>query len=273
MNDFFFIIAKLGWALISPANLLAALLILATVCVWLRWRIGPILLTLLTLLVMPVWWYPVGDIFLYPLESRFSQSLSTPDEIDGIIVLGGGEDYRQSLAWQTPQLGEGGERFLAGTQLARQYPSAPVIYSGGSPLIGQPDNGEMIVFASQLFQQTGLDPRRLILETGSRNTDENFRQLRSILPDVDGHYLLVTSAFHMPRAMAVAQKQGLNVTAYPVDYRSAPPEQRKFKADFLEHLIQLDLAFREWTGLLVYYLTDRTSSLFPDNEQATTDAD
>lgn len=266
-------IAKLGWALVSPANLLALLLVFATFFIWLRWRLGMILLRLITVMVVPLWWYPLGDVLLYPLESRFSQLQSTPDQVDGIIVLGGGEDYRASLAWQQPQLGEGGERYLAGAQLARAYPSVQVIYSGGSPLINHPDSGEMMVFASRLFQQTGLNPERLILETGSRNTAENFRQLQSLLPDADGRYLLVTSAFHMPRAVGVAEKQGISVTPYPVDYRSTPPGQREIKADFLEHLIQLDLAAREWLGLLVYFLTDRTTALFPAAEHAGTDAD
>lgn len=273
MSDVFFLIAKIGWALISPANLLVVLLVLATLLVWLRIRGGLLLLLLVTLSVIPVWWYPVGDVLLYPLETRFKMPLSAPTDVDGIIVLGGGEDYRQSRVWQQPQLGEGGERFLTGATLARDYPTVPVIYSGGSPLINQPDNGEMIVFASQLFQQSGLDPKRLMLETSSRNTAENFRELRAILPNADGHYLLVTSAFHMPRAMGVAQSQGLNITAYPVDYRSAPPDKREFKADFLEHLTQLDLAVREWIGLLAYYLTDRTATLFPTVENANTDAD
>lgn len=273
MSDVFFVIAKIGWALISPANLLAALLTMATLLVWLRRRSGSVLLLLISLMVVPIWWYPVGDIFLHPLETRFKAPPPTLSDIDGIIVLGGGEDYRQSLAWQQPQLGEGGERFLAAAQLARDYPAAPVIYSGGSPLLTRPGNGEMIVFASQLFQQSGLDPKRLRLETDSRNTAENFRELKAILPKDDGHYLLVTSAFHMPRAMGVAHNLGLEMTPYPVDYRSAPPAERAFKADFLEHMTQLDLAAREWTGLLVYYLTDRTASLFPAAKHANTDAD
>jgi uncharacterized SAM-binding protein YcdF (DUF218 family) len=86
--------------------------------------------------------------------------------------------------------------------------------------------------------------------------------MKPLLPKNNGTYLLVTSAYHMPRSIAVARQQHIHVIAYPVDYRSNDLKHRQWDVDFFEHLEVLEPAWREWIGLTVYYWTGKTSEWF-----------
>nr|WP_235584665.1 YdcF family protein [Thiomicrospira sp. WB1] len=113
----------------------------------------------------------------------------------------------------------------------------------------------------------GIAPSRLIIESDSRNTYENFIAIRPLLPNPNGRYLLVTSAFHMPRAVGIARQTGVNVIPWPTDYKSAQGPYRQANFKFSGHLDMLETAWREWLGLTAYYLTDRSASWFPAPEK------
>ncbi len=157
--------------------------------------------------------YPVSDYLMHPLETRFSKPEVLPDTIDGIIILGGGENLKISIGWNTAEIGSGGDRFIAAATLAKHYPNAPVIFSGGSGLLRFDTTITGGDIARKLFLTVGIDEERLIIESQSRNTYENFVLLKDILPKSDGRYLLVTSAFHMPRSVGIARHQNINVIA------------------------------------------------------------
>jgi len=160
-------------------------------------------------------------------------------------------------------LGKGGDRFVATAILAKQYPNAPIIFSGGSGLLrfDTIENKENI--GRSLLLAVGIDEQRLIIEPHARNTHENFLMTAPLLPDRQGTYLLVTSAFHMPRAIGIARQNMINVIAYPVDYRSNTPSHRQWDFNLFEHLEVLEPAWREWIGLTVYYWTGKTSEWLP----------
>lgn len=264
MDNVFFIASKLAWTILSPSNLIILLMALATVMLLMnktaiaKWIFVP--LTILTLLLMA---YPFGDSLISPLESRFSQPAILPQYIDGIIVLGGGEKLKQSLSWHTQELGDGGDRYIAAAVLAKHYPDTPIIYSGGSGLLRFQKGENEANIAENLLAALGISQERLLIESQSRNTYENFLFVKRKLPKLSGTYLLVTSAFHMPRAVGIARKQYLNVIPYPVDYRSNSVDLRQWDFDLSEHLHVLELAWREWIGLTVYYWTGKTAAWLP----------
>lgn len=264
MDNLFFILSKLAWGLLSPTNLIVLLFTLATILLFLnRAKAAKRILLPTALLSLSVLLYPLGDMLIYPLESRFSKPAELPESIDGIIVLGGGEELKLSLSWHTQELGNGGDRYVAAAILAKQYPETQVIFSGGSgSLLFQGVNNEGSI-AHILLTNLGVNKQRLIIESQSRNTFENFQLMKPLLPKSDGVYLLVTSAFHMPRSVAIARKQGIEVIAYPVDYRSNTPQYRQWDFNLFEHLEVLEPAWREWIGLTVYYWTGKTSSWLP----------
>ncbi len=211
--------------------------------------------------------YPVSDYLMNPLETRFSKPEILPEHIDGIIILGGGEELKLSIGWNTIEMGNGGDRFVGAAFLAKQYPNTPVIFSGG--------NGSLLLnsivregdLARKLLTTVGIDNNRLTLESQSRNTYENFVLLKPLLPNKHGIYLLVTSAFHMPRSVGVARKNEINVISYPVDYRSNKPSFRQWDFNLFDHLEALEPAWREWIGLTVYYWTGKTSEWLPQDNK------
>ena len=264
MDNLFFIASKLVWGFLSPSNLFIWCLLLATVLVWCgRVAVARRLLSILALTGLFVMAYPVSDWLMSPLESRFSMPSELPQQVDGIIVLGGAEDLKLSAAWSRPQVGESAERVLAAAELSRLYPDVPIIYSGGSNLIQMPELSQQGETSRALLIQAGIDPNRIFIEPNARNTYENFIRLKPLLPDVKGRYLLVTSAFHMPRSVGIAHKQAISVIPYPVDYRSSQPQQRYWDFDLSAHLNVLETAWREWIGLTVYYLTGKSAAWFP----------
>jgi len=264
VDELFFLVSKLAWGLLSPSHIIVFLLVLSALLLLMnKIRQAKFILLPTVLISVLVLLYPVGDLLISPLESRFSKPSSLPDNIDGIIILGGGEELRLSLDWQVAEIGNGGDRYLAAAILARHYPALPIIFSGGSGHLNfsKPLREGDIFY--QLLTAIGIEEHRLIIESSSRNTHENFVYLKSHLPAQSGHYLLVTSAFHMPRAIGVARQQGINVIAYPVDYRGNTEEFRQWGFDFFGHLQALEPAWREWIGLMTYYWTGKIGHWFP----------
>ncbi|WP_311195277.1 YdcF family protein [Thiomicrorhabdus immobilis] len=207
--------------------------------------------------------YPISDYLMKPLEERFSTPSVMPEKIDGIIILGGGEDLKRSLSWKVAELGLGGDRYIGTASLALAYPNVPVIFTGGSGLVSLQNSEGEGALARQILTTIGIQESRLIIESKSRNTYENFKYTKVLLPKPQGTYLLVTSSFHMPRSVGVARAQGINVIPYPVDYRTNADELRIFDFDLFDHLKALEPAWREWVGLTVYYFTDKTANWFP----------
>jgi uncharacterized SAM-binding protein YcdF (DUF218 family) len=269
MDELFFILSKLAWGVLSPTNMIILMMALGTlflmkgaVSAAKKILVSTVVVTLLLTI------YPLGDSVMFPLENRFSKPQVMPVQIDGIIVLGGGEQLKTSLSWQSAELGAGGDRYIGAAILAKRYPTAPVIFTGGNSLLSFQGKGDQGNIAQTVLTAIGIEKSRLIIESKSRNTNENFLFIRPLLPEIMGNYLLVTSAFHMPRAMGIARQQGLNVIAYPVDYRSNQPVLRQWSFNLYEHLEVLEPAWREWIGLTVYYITGRTDEWFPAPVQA-----
>ncbi len=268
MDSVFFIISKVAWALLSPTNVLMSLVIIATICLFMNkiWcaklLLGFVAIVGATLIV-----YPVSDWVMSPLESRFSKPEIMPNQVDGIIMLGGSESLPVSLSWNTVEVGEAADRYIAMADLAARYPDVPVIFTGGSGLVSLQNSGKEGDLAATLLQYVGIDKSRFIIESESRNTYENFLLVKSKLPELNGQYLLITSAFHMSRSVGIARQQGINVIPYPVDFRTQNAELRQFDFDLYGHLSVLEPAWREWIGLAVYYLSGKTSSWFPKQIQ------
>jgi uncharacterized SAM-binding protein YcdF (DUF218 family) len=203
--------------------------------------------------------FPLGDVLLRPIEGQY---LANPEmtQVDGIILLGGGEDARASAFWQQMQLNEVGERYLAAISLAQRYPQAKLLFTGGSGALR--DLGGIRVteasWAEQVFLAHGIAKTRLLLEGASRNTAENARlSLALAQPKPGQRWVLVTSAFHMPRAMRSFEAAGWGgVIAYPVDHRSKAISDG-IGWNLSRNLDVLNTAIRERIGQLAYRLSGR----------------
>jgi len=259
VDTIFFIISKVAWGLIRPETwglLLVAAIFLALLSgrlVLARWMSG---LTLVYFVAFGM--LPAGPLLLGTLESRYPANPPLGD-VAGIIVLGGGESGRHSDLWQQPQVNEAGDRFIAALALAHRFPEAPVLFTGGLGSLNQ-DGLPGAEVANEIFLDAGLAPERLILEPASRTTAENASASLALRPDErEGEWLLVTSGFHMPRAIETFCAAGwTDLTAWPTDFRS-DPAPGGITWGFLDRLSKLDLAMKEYVGLLAYRLTGRAS--------------
>ncbi|MBW7965994.1 YdcF family protein [Bradyrhizobium sp. BR 10261] len=248
-----------------PLNLLVELGIIAVVLMATRFaRFGrKLAVTTLVLLALAAF-SPLGNLLLYPLESRFPPWDPSRGAPDGIIVLGGSVDTDLSAAHRTPVVARAADRLLAPAELARRYPKARIVFTGGSANLVSTDAREAD-YSVPILEGIGIPKERLVVERNSRNTYENaIFTKRLVQPKPGERWLLVTSAFHMPRSMGIFRKAGFDVEAYPVDWRMGGPDDLfSFTNISADGLGRTDVAVREWIGLLAYRLMGRTSELLP----------
>ena len=250
-----FITAKLLQFATQPLAWVALLLLGALIGMHWGLRLGWAALTVLIV----QGWEPLPDALIRQLEARHPEAAaSTPlAGYAGVVVLGGA--LEPAYVWQghsQPALNEAGERMTAALPLLQQSPKLRLLFTGGD---GQLFAGSLTEAqrAARFFATMGVAPERLLLESASRTTYEN-AVFSARLPSVDPRqpWLLLTSAWHMPRAMASFQKAGWNVTPYPVDFRagSATPWTEYSLADGAR---KWHLLLHEAVGLLAYRLTGR----------------
>lgn len=258
----FFTLSKLIWPLFAPGTLVVILGTLLTIGLWTRfYKSARTFLSIGCLIVLIIAVTPVSHMVITPLESRF-MTPALPETIDGIIMLGGAENQYYTRVWNQVELGDGAERYLAFVQLCHMFPSARKVYTGGSgSLTSQEFKGADV--AVKLFAMLDMDTDSIIFETRSKNTWENARFSRKMLnPQPHEKWILVTSSYHMPRAVGVFQKNNWEVIPYPVDHKSTRgkgPWQLRFLGNFK----RLEMGLHEWTGLLAYRLTQKIDRLFP----------
>lgn len=261
MDTAFYVATKALWLVARPETLLLlALLAGALALLAGRRRLGASL-SLGTLgLCVAVGAFPVHNLLLRPLETRFAAAPPTED-LEGVIVLGGAEAVFETRAWRAPQVNDAADRYLAAIALARVHPEATLLFAGGGAQLDP--TGEEAEIARSLFVAAGIAPERIVLENRSRNTVENARNARALVPaELSGDWALVTSAFHMPRAVGAFCAAGwTRMVPWPTDFRTAPWRPRW---DFAGNLALLNTGAREWLGLLGYRATGRSTALFPD---------
>lgn len=207
----------------------------------------------------------LANLVILPLEQRFpAPSLeSLPNSVHGVIVLGGGIQPEMSEKRSRLELNSSGDRVAYLPLFARKYPEAKIVYSTGSGFVTKQAYPEAPM-AQRWMQDLGTAQGRVIYESTSRNTYENVVESKKIVqPQANETWLLVTSAFHMPRAVGVFQKQGWSVIPFPVDFRTIPRQGFFSSNGLFQHGETLSLATKEWLGLFAYRIFGRTDSMFP----------
>lgn len=263
MDTHFFIASKVVWLMVRPETLLLLALGIGLLLMAARRdRVGRVVLGLTVLSLVLVALLPLGDLLLRPLETRFPANPRLTD-VAGIIILGGGEDGAATAAWQVPAVNAAGDRLIAGIALAHRFPEARVILSGGSGSLGGGPGGASV--AAEILRDASIAPERLVVESGSRNTAENAHLSRELVEGSGpGSWVLVTSAWHMPRAVGSFCAAGWRgLVPYPTDHRTGISSEW-IGWDLAGHLDALNTGAKEWLGLLAYRLAGRTNALLPD---------
>jgi len=261
----FFILSKILGFFALPSDDAAALAALGVILLFTRYkRTGRALATIGIVLLLVAGLTPLGNALMLPLEDRFPPWDPSRGAPTGIIVLGGAIGPELSAARGTPALNESAERITATAVLARQYPQARIIFSGGDARLVL-KGGNEADYAIDLFESLGVPRSRIEAEARSRNTIENALFSKALArPKPGERWLLVTSAFHMPRAIGVFRHVGFAVEAYPVDWRTRGPIDLALPMESVTAgLRRTDTAMHEWVGLFAYWITSRSTALFP----------
>lgn len=261
----FFVLSKILGFFATPSNLIAVLCAAGALLLVMRIRRAgkSVMLTGVALLLI-AGYSPLGNVLLLMLSERFPPWQDGGRAPDGIIILGGAINSEVSAARNALELDASAERIIAMLELARRYPGARIVYSGGSGNLVQNSVAEAPI-AGRLLTQFGVAPDRIVIEQNSRTTLENARFTRErVSPQPGERWLLVTSSFHMPRSIGAFRSAGFDVEAYPVDWRTRGRGDTGWPFDRLSAgLARCDVAVHEWTGLFAYWISGKSSALLP----------
>jgi uncharacterized SAM-binding protein YcdF (DUF218 family) len=264
----FFYLSKILWWVAAPSNVLIGLVVIGALLLFTRWNRGGrrlVAFSALGLLVCGM--APIGIMLARPLENRFPIVSPEMPPPTGIIVLGGSIDQVTTAArGGQVVIGAAGSRITEAVALAHRYPQARLVFTGGSNALFAQDAEDEAAAAARLFAQMGIAPERIIIERDSRNTWENALLTKDLVkPKAGERWLLITSAWHMPRSVGIFRVAGFEVIAYPVDFESRNTD-REIRRPILPMSRGLDLVdrmAREWIGLLAYRVAGRTDALLP----------
>lgn len=262
----FHLFSAIFWALAQPLSLAALLVVLSVILQIVNQRRLAVAAGFMSFLILVVSaWTTAGALLLHPLEGRFTRPAEMPSRVDGIVVLGGGFEGAINLARGGYELNSSGDRFVEAAILARRFPQARVVVSGGSGSVFLAGEGDAAT-APRLLTALGVARERIEIENRSRDTFENARYSRLLVDPQSGEtWLLVTSAFHMPRAVGAFRQAGFPVVPWPVDYKTSGRERPGPAEDnALDSLRNTSIAIREWIALAAYRLAGRTPTLLPE---------
>ena len=261
----FFVLSKTLGLLLEPLVIPYLCLICAVLAFWRRRRrLGR--LFVMTAILLPLLYgvIPLSSQPLRFIENHIKPADLAERHIHGIIVLGGFTgDGVVAESRNQPNLGPAAERLTAGLQWHQKFPDKPLVFSGFS---GQlvPKGASEVEIVRQLLDDLVVDRTHIIFENKSRNTYENAVYSYDLMAPTPGsHWILITSASHMPRAIGSFRAAGWSgILGYPVDYQT--PEtgySRYWDIDYGTGLIRK--ALHEYAGLLVYWLSGRSTDFLP----------
>jgi len=251
----FFHFAQTFWFLCAPSHIAVWLILAAALLLYRkrpRWARRCAIAAGAVLILLG--FTPVSVWLMHPVENAYPRGL-LPRHIDGILILGGGTEGEIYASRGVTNADQGLTRLVAAYELARQHPEARVVFSGGPFPISDPESEARA--ARNILIGLGLEPERIVLEARSLNTWQNFTYTRALVKPKDGEtWVLITSAFHMPRAMAIASKVKWKMIPWPADYMTATGSHYEYR-DFTTNLQRADLAVHEGIGLLAYRLSGK----------------
>ncbi|MEW5423142.1 YdcF family protein [Amorphus sp. 3PC139-8] len=241
-----------------PSNILVFLVFLGLVLLLLRvYRAGILAIAVASVGFVIVGFSPLATLALAPLERIYPKAIPPEAPPTGILVFGGFVEDDISTSRDVPSVNESADRIIAVADLARRYPEAIVAISDG-PQVAQ--------MAARIAETFAVAKDRIRIEDQSTSTWENAVYLKRLLdPKPDETWLVVTSAWHMPRTVGILETAGwTGLVPWPVDYRTPVGEGLyDWTPSAADGLYNTNLAAREWLSLLAYWMTGKTPALLP----------
>lgn len=260
----FFALSKIFWFLAMPLNALCLLAILGYAAHFHFPRMGKWMLGASLSLIVFLGLFPVGPALVSWLEHYYERPADLPKRIDGLIVLGGTVESALSHSLDQIALNDTTERLVCFTELAKKYPNARKIFTGGSGDILYPDAREADV-VRDYFEISGLSNKDILYEKDSRNTYENaIFSIGLANPHEGQNWVLITSGFHMPRSVGIFEQVGWKVIPYPCDFKTDGKMKTLLQPpNAAWNFAMLHLAVREIIGLAAYRITGKSAFVLP----------
>jgi len=207
----------------------------------------------------------LSEVMIAPLVARFPPvDLSLAEPPFGLIVLGAGLNEIYASHMGVPlELEEGGEAVPVAALLARRYPEARIVVSGGGSA-WPPAPLRAVDGMRRVLMEFGVAADRIEIDARSQTTAQRAENtLRLIGEDRDKTWWVITPAHKMPRLIGVYRQLGFDPVPYPVDFKWMPPFSLTYFYGLTDGLALTDAAAKEWLGLTLYYMTGKTDALFP----------
>lgn len=243
------LLTKLIAALLAPLSLVLLTVLLSGLLLILqKRRCARISMALALSLFILFTVEPFARWLILPLESRYTP-ITEPEAFSNIrwvLVLGSGASDNADDPPTTRLTGVASLRLTEGLRLHRALPESTLILSGGSVFGNAPSATVM----SRAAESLGADPTRLQVHPNPRNTQEEASLMRQAVGDEP--FLLVTSASHMPRAIMLSRKAGLNPIPAPTAMRTTTVSDSSDPAFYLPSanaLAMSERAIHEYLGI------------------------
>jgi uncharacterized SAM-binding protein YcdF (DUF218 family) len=245
-------VTEVLWSLLQPSTLLTLLVAAALVATWLRWTaLAATLLTTFLVVIAAAVFLPFDEWLGAPLETQVRPA-PLPDRVDGVVVLGGAVDWRVTRDRGQLALNDAGERVAAAAALAQRYPDARIVFTGSFGDAFADDFRARATSASLFFGPHFSDRDLRFLGEARSTYEDALLALEAASPGESETWLLVTSAWHMPRALGTFRALGWTLAPFPVDYRTSGDLRVAPTWDVAATLADLDRLVREWGALTVY---------------------
>ena len=258
-----FYLSKILWLIFNPFNIFIFITLLSIFLYFIKLRRLSLIIFLINFVfIVIISFLPIGSYLIYKIEKEYHSYIKPPEQVDGILILGGATNPLLFNEYNQISLNGSAERLVESVMIIKKFEKAKVIFSGGSGVVNRSDLGHSKV-AKSFYKKIGIEIEKIIFEDDSRNTYENIIYSKKIAnPKINENWLLITSASHMKRALLIGSKHNWNLIPYPVDFKT----RKKFKLtpnlSLLSNLNSFQEGSHEWLGLTSYYLMNRTNSIF-----------
>ncbi|NRA14887.1 MAG: envelope biogenesis factor ElyC [Oceanospirillaceae bacterium] len=241
-----FIFKKLFAAILMPVPMVLIITVLGLLLLLFsqRQRLGKWLTTGGVLMLVLLSSTPIANLLITPLENHYPAYNLDKGSVKFVIVLGSGHTSDSRVA-VTSQIGSASlARLMEGMRIYKANPDAKLIFSGWGGTDPVP-NAEVV---ARVAIALGVPKTDIIKEPRAKDTHDEAEMNKSVVGDAP--FALVTSAAHMPRAMALFQKQGLMPVAAPANYlvKNSPGQSPSVKFD-AANLAKSESAIHEYLGL------------------------
>ena len=254
-----FYLSKILWLIVNPFNIFIFITLFTMFLYFINFRRLSLIIYLINFIFIAlISFLPIGSYLTYIIEKEFHTNTKFPDQVDGILILGGATNPLLFKEFDQISLNGSAERLVESVMIIRKFEKAKVIFSGGSGIVNRSDLGHSQV-AKLFYKKMGVDINKIFFEDKSRNTHENIIYSKKIAkPKKNENWLLITSAFHMKRALLIAEKNNWKLIPYAVDFKNIKDFKLTPNLNLLSNLNSFQSGLHEWLGLVSYYLMGRT---------------